>query len=125
MKTREEWIKSPLVVSSTVRPSHIIPNALTGTCIPKKTRATFIASPNEDGWEHVSISFISSTRLPTWDEMCSVKDIFWRDEEEVLQVHPPKSCYLHGVGDCKIKIENVMHLWRRVGRNYLNGDGAE
>ena len=41
------------------------------------------------GWEHVSVSY--KNRVPTWDEMCKVKDMFWNDEECVVQYHPPKS----------------------------------
>lgn len=31
------------------------------------------------GFEHLSVS--TPTRIPTWDEMCIMKDIFWRDDE--------------------------------------------
>ena len=72
---------------------------------------------NEDGMEHVSISHKRSSVLPSWDTMCKVKEIFWKDEEMVVQIHPAKSQYLHGVSDGKRKLENVLHLWRPV-----NGD---
>jgi hypothetical protein len=39
------------------------------------------------GWEHVSVSL--KVRLPTWTEMSYVKDLFWGEEETVLQLHPP------------------------------------
>jgi hypothetical protein len=44
------------------------------------------------GWEHVSVS--APRRTPTWAEMCFVKDLFWDEEETVLQFHPPKSQYV-------------------------------
>lgn len=44
------------------------------------------------GWEHVSVSL--SNRCPTWEEMCMVKDIFWGEDECVIQFHPPKSASL-------------------------------
>jgi hypothetical protein len=73
---------------------------------------------NEFGWEHVSVSiaafetgFISVSevgqRCPTWDEMCMVKDLFWRDEEAVMQLHPPKSDYVN-------YHPYVLHLWRPI-----------
>jgi hypothetical protein len=59
-------------------------------------------------WEHVSVTVVSytgQTRTPTWDEMCAVKDLFWGQEEAVIQYHPPKSEYVN----CH---PNVLHLWR-------------
>ena len=41
--------------------------------------------------------------------MCEVKDIFWDDEEEVVQIHPRKSQY--------VNITEAFHLWRPA-----NGD---
>lgn len=40
------------------------------------------------GWEHVSVSY--KNRVPTWDEMCKIKDMFWNDDECVVQYHPPE-----------------------------------
>lgn len=37
------------------------------------------------GWEHVSIC--PKDRTPTWDEMCKIKDMFWRKNETVVQYH--------------------------------------
>jgi len=39
-------------------------------------------------WEHVSASIIN--RCPTWNEMCFIKDLFWDDEDCIIQYHPPK-----------------------------------
>ena len=44
-------------------------------------------------WEHVSVS--TERRTPTWSEMCFVKDLFWGEEEAVMQVHPPRSEYVN------------------------------
>ncbi len=54
-------------------------------------------------WEHVSVS--TARRIPNWTEMCFVKDLFWQDEECVVQYHPPKSAYV-----CNHPY--VLHLWR-------------
>ncbi|MEZ3438614.1 MAG: hypothetical protein K1W18_07020 [Oscillospiraceae bacterium] len=61
------------------------------------------------GWEHVSVSF--STRCPTWEEMCKVKDMFWNEDECVIQYHPPKSEYVNNHPYC-------LHLWRKCGENF-------
>lgn len=56
------------------------------------------------GWNHVSISPFKKNKLPTWDDMCLIKDIFWNDDETVIQVHPPKDQYVNNK-------ENCLHLW--------------
>lgn len=73
----------------------------------------FIAMASDGmGWEHVSIS---STRIPTWEEMCFFKEMFWDDEDCVIQYHPPKSEY---VNNCK----TALHLWRPTGQNIATPD---
>jgi len=64
-----------------------------------------IASPGSDEipFEHVSVSL--PTRCPNWPEMCFVKDMFWSEEEAVMQLHPPKSDYISYHPYC-------LHLWR-------------
>ena len=58
------------------------------------------------GWEHVSVTTSHSTsKVPSWKEMCFVKDLCWDGEECVVQYHPPKSSYvnIHPA---------VLHLWK-------------
>lgn len=59
------------------------------------------------GWEHVSVSKTYGTRLtiPSWNDMCTIKNLFWDDEDCVIQYHPPKSEY---VNTCPY----ALHLWR-------------
>lgn len=57
------------------------------------------------GWEHVSVSFYN--RCPTWDEMCIAKDLFWYEEERVIQYHPPKSEYVN-------RHPYTLHLWKPI-----------
>jgi hypothetical protein len=57
------------------------------------------------GWEHVSVSLQS--RTPTWSEMSRIKELFWRDDECVVEYHPPKSSYIN-------LHEFVLHLWRKI-----------
>lgn len=63
------------------------------------------AYPNDDIWEHVMINLISQQRCPTYEEMCKLKENFWKQNEITLQVHPAKSEY---VNFC----EYALHLWR-------------
>lgn len=62
------------------------------------------AESTEDagGWEHVSIHL--KKRVPNWAEMCFIKDLFWGDDEHVVQYHPPKSHYVN-------IHPNTLHLW--------------
>ena len=66
--------------------------------------AVFVVSWGGD-WEHVSVSY--ANRVPTWEEMCRVKDMFWNEEECVVQYHPPKSEYVNLHPYC-------LHLWKPV-----------
>jgi hypothetical protein len=60
-------------------------------------------------WEHVSVS--TKNRPPNWQEMNFVKDLFWRDEETVVQYHPPKSRWVNRHPHC-------LHLWRHKSVDY-------
>ena len=57
------------------------------------------------GWDHVSVSPKKKNYTPTWDDMCRIKEIFWEDDEAVIQIHPPKSEYVNNLSNC-------LHLWR-------------
>ena len=67
------------------------------------TQASLVVGEDEGGWEHVSIELMAR-RLPSWDEMCEIKDIFWNEDEEVIQIHPKKTEY--------VNIVEALHLWR-------------
>lgn len=66
--------------------------------------ASVVFGTHECGWEHVSISPFGGT-MPTWDQMCTIKDIFWHEEETVVQIHPKKSEYVN-------IMQNCLHLWK-------------
>ena len=57
------------------------------------------------GWEHVSVSPESKRVIPSWDDMCKVKELFFYDDEAVIQIHPPKEEYVNNMPNC-------LHLWR-------------
>lgn len=75
-----------------------------------------IASVDGD-WDHVSVSLLTIdgenplNRCPKWNEMCFIKDLFFEDEEEVIQFHPKKSEYVN-------IHPYVLHMWK--SHNDLN-----
>lgn len=100
MKTFEE-IKASMKVIVSVENE----DGFSGYIEIRGWRGTVIASW-VCGWDHVSVSPLKSNYTPTWDDMCAVKDVFFKDDEAVIQIHPPKSEYIN------LK-ENCLHLWRR------------
>ena len=44
-------------------------------------------------------------RCPNWEEMCFAKDLFWHEEDRVIQYHPPLSQY---VKNSSFRL----HLWK-------------
>lgn len=74
----------------------------------KLTRMLRVIISDGGGWEHVSVSL--HNRCPTWDEMCFVKDLFWGEDDLVVQMHPPKDDYVNYHPYC-------LHLWRKSGTN--------
>ena len=61
------------------------------------------------GWDHVSVSLFN--RCPTWDEMCYIKNLFFDDDETVIQFHPSKKDYVN-------YHPHTLHLWKRQGQEY-------
>ncbi len=68
--------------------------------------ASDASDPSAKDWEHVSVS--TQHRTPSWEEMNFVKNLFWEEEDCVVQFHPPKSEYINCAKNC-------LHLWRYVG----------
>ena len=70
-----------------------------------------IIASAEMGWDHVSVSLITSDRsaevdrCPKWSEMCYVKDLFFDEDEVVMQLHPAKKDYVN----CH---NYTLHLWK-------------
>ena len=64
-----------------------------------------ILASDGEGWEHVSVSIEAARRCPSWEQMCFAKDLFWDDEDCVVQYHPPKSQHVNCHPYC-------LHLWR-------------
>ena len=71
-----------------------------------KSRDLQIIISNGAGWEHASVSYRRNiARTPTWEEMHWVKTLVWRDDECVMQLHPPQEEYVNCHPGC-------LHLWK-------------
>lgn len=57
------------------------------------------------GWEHCSVSI--PTRCPSWEQMCVMKELFWGDDEECMQLHPSKKDYVNNMPYC-------LHIWKPI-----------
>lgn len=77
-----------------------------------KHRALMMVASDGLGWEHVSVH--AETRqgpaIPTWNEMCYIKDLCWDAEDVVMQLHPRASEYVN-------THPWTLHLWRPIGRD--------
>lgn len=100
MKTQDEIRKLPNLL--------ITEEAEDGGCgilfIGTKKFGSVIWS-NGGGWDHVSVHPFERKRVPTWDEMCRLKDMFFDPEEVVVQYHPARSQYVNNLDNC-------LHLWK-------------
>lgn len=70
---------------------------------PKSGKRFKVLVGDGEGWDHVSVS--CADRTPTWDEMCWVKRLFFRDDEWAVQYHPAGADYININANC-------LHLWR-------------
>ena len=59
------------------------------------------------GWEHLSVS--TPNRTPSWDEMQKMKEIFWKDDEVCMQLHPRKEYYVNNHPHC-------LHIWKPINK---------
>ncbi len=58
------------------------------------------------GWQHVSVSKDGNpNRVPNWEHMCRVKELFFGEDVWVMQFHPAKADYVNNHPGC-------LHLWR-------------
>ena len=81
--------------------------------LPDSGLCTCVFGLNEYGYEHVSMSPCKKNKIPSWEDMTYLKNIFWMDEEECYQIMPRKSEYVNIKGNC-------LHLWRPVNGLTLN-----
>lgn len=79
-----------------------------GTFYDKKSRCklNFIMSWGA-GWEHCSVSM--PNRCPSWEQMCSMKELLWNDDEVCMQLHPAKKDYINIHNYC-------LHIWKPIDK---------
>jgi len=99
MKTNEEIMKTPNLMIQQMSEDGGHARMVFG-----KLDASVIWS-NGAGWDHVSISPYKRHYVPSWDDMCKLKSMFFYPEETVLEYHPAESQYVNQLGNC-------LHLWR-------------
>lgn len=61
------------------------------------------------GWEHVSIHAkgLCEDFTPFWEDMCYIKNMFFKLSETVVQFHPPSNVYVN-------EHPHTLHLWRPI-----------
>lgn len=57
------------------------------------------------GWEHLSVSH--KNKIPSWNTMQEMKEMFFYDNEECFQIHPKADDYVNNN-------EYTLHIWRPV-----------
>jgi hypothetical protein len=57
--------------------------------------------------EHISVSHKNPKKMPDWDTLTKIKDLFFYPEEECVQFFPRHSQYVN-------MVENCLHIWRPV-----------
>lgn len=76
---------------------------------PKITgRELWVIASDGLEWDHVSAHVANRSNklfMPTWDEMCYIKGLFWDAEDAVMQLHPPQSQWVN-------THPTTLHLWR-------------
>lgn len=72
----------------------------------------------ETGFEHVSVSvkYLNAKgnavdTMPTWEDMCRMKRLFWEPTEWCVQYHPAEADYVN-------MKDNVLHIWRYVSEEF-------
>lgn len=79
--------------------------------IPHKSYQLAMIVSDGAGWEHVSVRRAKNCGddIPDWRTMQYVKELWWKDSETVMQIHPPKADYAN-------RRPSVLHLWRPTDR---------
>ena len=101
MKTIDEILSSGAIYSDKLS---IGDDGLKGFIFVNRLNMSFVASWG-GGWDHVSVAPLKKKITPDWETMCRVKDIFFKPEEAVIQIHPPETEYVN-------LMQNCLHLWR-------------
>ena len=101
MKTVEEILSYKGIYSDKLK---IGDDGIKGFISVNRIDMSFVASWG-GGWDHVSVAPIKRHIVPDWNTMCKVKQIFFKPDEAVIQIHPPEDQYVDNLSNC-------LHLWR-------------
>lgn len=71
--------------------------------VPFEGRDLHVIASTGLGWDHVSVSL--NNRCPNWREMSYIKDLFFTENEVVMQLHVAKKDHINLHPYC-------LHLWR-------------
>lgn len=104
MKTIEELKCTPRLLIA-----EIAEDGIRGLVHFPRWKGTVIASWG-GGWEHVSVCPFKHHIIPSWEDMCRLKEMFFREDEWVVQFHPAKDQYVNNMPNC-------LHLWKPVNEN--------
>lgn len=78
--------------------------------IPHKGILLSCIVSDQGGWDHASVTVRDRKgkqikRTPTWEELCEVRDLFWGEDEVVMQLHPRHVDHVNVHNYC-------LHLWK-------------
>lgn len=108
MKNLDDILNSPniLMITRKIVNNNVIQIMMSVNIRNKIATVKFTKAMN---WEHLSVSFPDET--PSWDDMQSMKEMFWKDDEECFQLHPKKENYINNHEHC-------LHIWRPIDGNF-------
>lgn len=75
-------------------------------------KPSFVIAGRGFSWEHISISHVANI-MPTYDVMLELKDMFFEDNEIVMQIHPAKKDYVNNHNRC-------LHIWKPIDQKIPN-----
>lgn len=87
-------------------------NGLFLVTLPEHRDSFKVIASDGGGWKHVSVSLNNNpSTTPRWDAMCAIKDLFFNEDECVVQFHPAKKDYVNFHKGC-------LHLWKYLGGEF-------
>ena len=75
----------------------------------KQSDKALVSATIVKGWEHLGVSF--KNKIPSWECMQEMKEMFFYDNEECFQLHPKADDYVNNN-------EYTLHIWRPVDGNF-------
>jgi len=103
MKIYEQIINNPKLTILTQHRDEDVIQIRANYNDPVARKSYWCKFTKAQGWEHLTVS--GKNKVPDWDVMCKVKDIFWDEEECCIEYHPRKSQYINNNEYC-------LHIWR-------------